>query len=46
MDEVRIFLDRLTIQAVGATPVLVTLDEVGLRPGIKPVMSDTITGVT
>ena len=41
VDAVRIFPDRLTVQVVGAPPILITLDEVGLRPGIKPVVSES-----
>jgi site-specific DNA recombinase len=41
VDAVKIFPDRLTVQVVGAPPILVTLDEVGLHPGIKPVVSET-----
>jgi len=41
VDAVRIFPDRLTVQVAGAPPILVTLDEVGLRPGIKPVVSES-----
>jgi len=41
VDAVRIFPDRLTVQVFGAPPILVTLDEVGLRPDIKPVVPET-----
>ena len=41
VDAVRIYPDRLTVRVAGAPPILVTLNEVGLRPGIKPVVSET-----
>jgi hypothetical protein len=40
VDSIRIYPDRLTVQVTGAPPILVTLDEVGLRGGIKPVVSE------
>ena len=41
VDAVRIFPDRLTVQVAGAPPILVTLQEVGLTQGCKPVVSET-----
>ena len=38
VDAVRIYPDRLTVQIAGSPPILVTLDEVGLAPGCKPVV--------
>ena len=40
VDSVNIFPDRLTVQVVGAPPILVTLQEVGLSQGCKPVVSE------
>ena len=40
VDSVNIFPDRLTVQIVGAPPILVTLQEVGLNQGCKPVVSE------
>ncbi len=40
VDAVRIHPDRLTVQISGSPPILVTLDEVGLAPGCKPVVSE------
>jgi hypothetical protein len=40
VDAIRIYPDRLTVKVTGAPPILVTLDEVGLRGGIKPVVSE------
>ena len=40
VDAVRIYPDRLTVQISGSPPILVTLDEVGLAPGCKPVVSE------
>ncbi len=40
IDSVRIYPDRLTVQVVGAPPIIVALDEVGLRGGIKTVVSE------
>ena len=40
VDAVRIYPDRLTVQIAGSPPILVTLDEVGLAPGCKPVVSE------
>jgi DNA invertase Pin-like site-specific DNA recombinase len=39
VDSVNIFPDRLTVQVLGAPPILVTLQEVGLKQGCKPVVS-------
>jgi hypothetical protein len=39
VDSVNIFPDRLTVQVAGAPPILVTLQEVGLNQGCKPVVS-------
>ena len=39
VDSVNIFPDRLTVQVAGAPPFLVTLQEVGLNQGCKPVVS-------
>jgi hypothetical protein len=40
IDSVRIFPDTLTVQMVGAPPIIMTLDEVGLHGGITPVVSE------
>ncbi|HVB69900.1 MAG TPA: recombinase family protein [Acidimicrobiales bacterium] len=40
IDAVRIYPDKLTVQIVGAPPIIVALDEVGLRGGIKTVVSE------
>ncbi len=40
IDSVRIYPDQLTVQVVGAPPIIVALDEVGLRGGIKTVVSE------
>ena len=40
VDSVNIFPDQLTVQVVGAPPILVTLQEVGLNQGCKPVVSE------
>ena len=40
VDAVRIYPDRLSVQIAGSPPILVTLDEVGLAPGCKPVVSE------
>jgi hypothetical protein len=40
VDSVNIFPDELTAQIVGAPPILVTLEEVGLTQGCKPVVSE------
>ncbi len=40
VDSVNIFPDRLTVQVAGAPPILVTLREVGLNQGCKPVVSE------
>ena len=40
VDSVNIFPDRLTVQVAGAPPILVTLQEVGLNQGCKPVVSE------
>ena len=40
VDSVNIFPDQLTVQVVGAPPILVTLPEVGLNQGCKPVVSE------
>jgi len=40
VDSVCIFPDQLTVQVAGAPPILVTLDEVGLTQGCKPVVSE------
>ena len=40
VDSVNIFPDQLTVQIVGAPPILVTLQEVGLNQGCKPVVSE------
>ena len=40
VDAVRIFPDRLTVEVNGAPPLLVTLEEVGLNPGSRPVVSE------
>ena len=41
VDSVNIFPDRLTVQVAGAPPFLVTLQEVGLNQGCKPVVSES-----
>jgi hypothetical protein len=41
VDSVYIFPDQLTVQVSGAPPILVTLEEAGLRGGIKPMVSET-----
>jgi len=40
VDSVNIFPDQLTVQIVGAPPILVTFQEVGLNQGCKPVVSE------
>ena len=40
VDSVRFYPDRLTVQVAGAPPILVTLEEVGLHPGSRPVVSE------
>jgi site-specific DNA recombinase len=40
VDSVNIFPDQLTVEIVGAPPILVTLQEVGLNQGCKPVVSE------
>jgi len=41
VDSVRFYPDRLTVQVAGAPPILVTLEEVGLHPGSRPVVSES-----
>jgi site-specific DNA recombinase len=41
LDSIKIFPDQLTVQVSGAPPILVTLQEAGLRGGIKPMVSET-----
>ena len=41
VDSVRFYPDRLTVQVAGAPPILVTLEEVGLHAGSRPVVSET-----
>ena len=41
LDSIRIFPNRLTVQVAGAPPILVTLEEVGLRSGGRSVVSET-----
>ena len=40
VDSVHIYPDHLTVQVAGAPPIVVTLAEVGLRAGTKPVVSE------
>jgi len=40
IDSVSFYLDRLAVQVAGAPPLLVTLEEVGLHAGSKPVVSE------
>ena len=40
VDSVHIYPDHLTVQVAGALPIVVTLAEVGLRAGTKPVVSE------
>ena len=40
VDSVCIYPDQLTVQVIGAPPILVTLEEVGLRAGSRPVVSE------
>jgi hypothetical protein len=40
VDSVYIYPDQLTVQVAGAPPILVTLEEVGLTQGCKPVVSE------
>ena len=40
VDSVNIYPDRLTVEVAGAPPFLVTLQEVGLNQGCKPVVSE------
>jgi hypothetical protein len=44
IDSVRSYSDQLTAQVVGAPPIIVALDEVGLRGDIKTVVSNKVTG--
>jgi len=46
VDSVNIFPDRLTVQVAGAPPFLVTLQEVGLNQGCKPVVSEAVCEFT
>jgi hypothetical protein len=41
LDSIKIFPDQLTVQVSGAPPILVTLQEAGLRGGIKPMVSES-----
>ncbi|HEY5266819.1 MAG TPA: recombinase family protein [Acidimicrobiales bacterium] len=41
VDEIRIYPDQITVQVAGAPPILVTLDEVGLRGGTRSMVSET-----
>jgi len=41
IDSVNIFPDRLTVQVADVLPFLVTLKEVGLNQGCKPVVSES-----
>ncbi|MFY9782642.1 MAG: hypothetical protein WAK12_03800 [Acidimicrobiales bacterium] len=41
LDSIRFFPDQLTVQISGAPPILVTLEEVGLRGGGRSVVSET-----
>lgn len=36
LEAIRMFPDQITVKVTGAPPILVTLEEAGLRPGIKP----------
>ena len=40
IDSVTFYPDQLTVQAAGAPPIKVTLEEVGLNPGSKSVVSE------
>ena len=40
IDSISLYPDRLTVQVAGAPPILVTLEEVGLHAGSKPVVSE------
>jgi site-specific DNA recombinase len=40
LDSVNFYPDEMTVQVVGAPPIRVDYDEVGLRPGSKPVVSE------
>lgn len=40
IDSIYFYPDRLTVQVVGAPPILVELDEVGLRAGSRSVVSE------
>lgn len=41
VDEIRIYGDRITVQVAGAPPIIVMPDEVGLRAGSRPMVSET-----
>jgi hypothetical protein len=41
VDSVHFYPDRLTVQVAGAPPILVTLEEVGLHAGSKPVVLES-----
>ena len=41
VDSVRFYPDRLTVEVVGAPPILVTLKEVGLHTGTRSMVSET-----
>jgi hypothetical protein len=42
LDSIAVCPDELAVQVVGAPPIRVTYDEVGLRPGSKPVVSEAL----
>ena len=44
VDSVCMYPDQITVQMLGAPPILVTLDEVGLRAGIRTVVSERVYG--
>jgi hypothetical protein len=43
IDSVRSYSDQLTVQVVGAPPIVVALDEVGPRGGIKTVSLEVVS---
>jgi DNA invertase Pin-like site-specific DNA recombinase len=44
LDSVNIYPEELTVQVVGAPPIRVTYDEVGLRVGSRTVVSEAVSG--
>jgi hypothetical protein len=42
IDSIHIYPDLVTVQVVGAPPIKITLEEVGLVAGSKTVVSETV----